>query len=61
MGRRSGVPHRDDELAALRPEALAAEIVRCRARLAIAGTAKQAKAWRKRLHWLESAQLRSEE
>ncbi|HYE28626.1 MAG TPA: hypothetical protein VEA61_10380 [Allosphingosinicella sp.] len=60
MGKRSGVLHRDEELAALRPEALAAEIGRCRSRLAIAGGAKQAKAWRKRLHWLERARARAE-
>lgn len=59
MGRRSGIPHRDDELAALRPEALAAEIARCRARLGIAAGAKQARMWRKRLHWLESARARA--
>lgn len=61
MGKRSGVPHRDDELAALTPEALAAEIGRCRERLGIAGSAKTAKQWRKRLHWLESAQARAED
>ncbi|HEX8622881.1 MAG TPA: hypothetical protein VF718_13020 [Allosphingosinicella sp.] len=59
MGKRSGVPHRDGELAALRPEALAAEIARCLARLSIATSAKQAQAWRKRLHWLESAEARA--
>lgn len=59
MGKRSGVPHRDDELAALRPEALTAEIERCRSRLSFAGSAKQAKGWRKRLHWLESARARA--
>jgi len=55
MGRRSGVPHRDEELARLTPEALQAEVARCRTRLAIAGGAKQAKEWRRRLHWLEVA------
>jgi hypothetical protein len=59
MGKRSGVPHREDELAALTPEALAAEIRRCRIRLGISTSAKQAKAWRKQLHWLESAQARA--
>jgi hypothetical protein len=59
MGRRSGVPHRDDELEALTPEALAAEMARCRSRLSIATSAKMAKQWRKRIHWLESAQARA--
>jgi hypothetical protein len=31
MGKRSGIPHRDDELAALGDAALGAEIARCRA------------------------------
>ncbi len=61
MGKRSGVPHRDGELSALTPEALAREIARCRTRLSIAGGAKAAKQWRKRLHWLESAQPRTED
>jgi hypothetical protein len=59
MGKRSGVPHRDDELAALTAEALDAETLRCRLRLGIARSAKTAKQWRKRLHWLESAQARA--
>jgi hypothetical protein len=59
MGKRSGVPHRDDELEALSPEALAAEIARCRRRLSIASSAKTAKQWRKRIHWLESAEARA--
>lgn len=61
MGKRSGVPHRDDELDALTPEALAREIARCRSRLSFAGSAKMAKQWRKRIHWLESAQARTED
>lgn len=61
IGKRSGVPHRDDELAALTPEALAAEIARCRTRLGIAGSAKTAKQCRKRLHWFESAQARGKD
>jgi hypothetical protein len=59
MGKRSGVPHRDDELAALTAEALAGEIERCRMRLEDARGGKVAKQWRKRLHWLESAQARA--
>lgn len=59
MGKRSGVPHRDDELAALSPEALAKEIARCRSRLSYASSAKMAKQWRKHIHRLESAQARA--
>ena len=59
MGKRSGVPHRDDELATLTPESLVAEVARCRARLGIARSAKIAKQWRKRLHRLEAAQARA--
>jgi hypothetical protein len=54
MGKRSGVPHRNEELARLTPTELEAEIDRCRVRLGIAMNAKQRKAWLKRLHWLES-------
>lgn len=61
MGKRSGVPHRDDELAALTREALAREIARCRTRLGIDRSAKMAKQWRKRIHRLESAQARAED
>jgi len=61
MGKRSGVPHRDDELAALTPDALASKIARCRTRLGIARSAKTAKQWRKHLYWLESAQARAED
>jgi len=61
LGKRSGVPHRGDELAALTPEALAAEIARCRARLSIAPSPKTAKQWRKGLHRLERARLREED
>ncbi len=60
MGKRSGVPHREDELAALWPQELEAELARWRTGLAIAAGARQAKAWRKRLHWLESEQRRRE-
>ena len=58
MGKRSGIPHRDDELAALPLPALEAEIGRCRTRLALAAGAKQAKAWRRRLHWLKTEQAK---
>jgi hypothetical protein len=55
MGKRSGVPHRSDELNAMRPEDVAAEIETCRSRLRFATSASQAKHWRKRLHWLEKS------
>ena len=55
MGKRSGVPHRDDELERLSLEELQAELERSRVRLSIAGSAKMAKQWHKRIHWLESA------
>jgi hypothetical protein len=55
MGKRSGVPHRDDELATLSRQELEAELQRSRVRLTIAGSAKMAKRWHKRIHWLESA------
>jgi hypothetical protein len=55
MGKRSGVPHRDDELEKLSPGDLAAELERSRVRLSIAASAKMAKQWRKRIHWLEGA------
>jgi hypothetical protein len=54
MGKRSGFPHRDDELAALTNEELQSELERSRARLSIAPSAKMAKLWHKRIHWLES-------
>jgi hypothetical protein len=55
MGRRSGVPHRDDEIAKLSRGELQAELERSRVRLSIAPSAKIAKQWHKRIHWLESA------
>ena len=58
MGKRSGVPHRDDELAALTRDEIDAELARARQRLSIPGSAKAAKAWRKRIHWLEAELVR---
>ena len=55
MGKRSGVPHRDDELEKLSREELEAELDRSRARMSIAPSAKMSKQWHKRIHWLESA------
>jgi hypothetical protein len=55
MGKRSGVPHRDDELEKLSHQELVAELERSRTRLTIAGSAKTAKQWSKRIHWLETA------
>jgi hypothetical protein len=54
MGKRSGVPHRDDELQALSREELEAELERSRLGLRIAPLARLAKQWNKRIHWLES-------
>ena len=54
MGKRSGVPHRNDELEKLSVEEIRAEIERSRMRMRLAGSAKGAKQWRKRIHWLES-------
>jgi hypothetical protein len=55
MGKRSGVPHRDDELERLNSQELQAELERSRSRLSISGSAKESKRWHKRIHWLESA------
>ena len=55
MGKRSGVPHTDDELAKLSREELEAELKRSRVRLTIADSVKMAKQWHKRIHWLEGA------
>jgi len=54
MGKRSGVPHREEELDALSSEQLTEELDRARSRLRIAPSAKVAKQWQKRIHWLES-------
>ena len=55
MGKRSGIPHRDDELGKLSREELQTELDRSRVRLGFAPSAKMAKQWHKRIHWLESA------
>ena len=55
MGKRSGVPHRSDELAKLAQDQLEAELQRARMRLTIAGSAKIARQWYQRIHLLESA------
>jgi hypothetical protein len=55
MGKRSGVPHRDDELSNLSNEELRSELSRSRGRLNIARSAKLAKQWHKRIHRLETA------
>jgi len=55
MGKRSGIPHRDDELQKLSVAELQSELERSRVRLSIAPSAKMAKQWHKRIHWLESA------
>ena len=55
MGKRSGVPHTDDELERLTGDDLQAELERSRSRLTIAPSAKMAKQWQKRIQWLEAA------
>jgi hypothetical protein len=50
LGKRSGVPHTDDELDRLSGEELQAELDRCRLRSTIAPSAKVAKQWHKRIH-----------
>jgi hypothetical protein len=54
MGKRSGVPHRDDELEKLSGEQLQADLDRSRSRLTISTSAKTAKQWHKRIHWIEA-------
>lgn len=55
MGKRSGIPHTDAELEALSADEMLAEIERCRARLRTDVSAKIAKQWHKRIHWLETS------
>lgn len=55
MGKRSGVPHRDDELDRLGIGELEAELDRSRSRQRIAPSLKMAKLWDKRIHWLQAA------
>ncbi|HQS69552.1 MULTISPECIES: hypothetical protein [unclassified Novosphingobium] len=55
MGKRSGVPHRQEELGKLSSEELLIELQRSRTRLSIATSTKTAKQWEKRIHWLEVA------
>jgi hypothetical protein len=61
MGKRSGVPHREDELERLSRDELQAEVERARIRLATCQSAKMSKQWRRRIHWLEAALARREE
>jgi hypothetical protein len=55
MGKRSGVPHRDDELAGLSRAQLEAELARARVRLSVPNSAKMTKVAQKQVYWLESA------
>lgn len=55
MGKRSGVPHTDDELDNLTVGELQVELDRARTRLTIAPSKKMAKQLNKRIHWLEAA------
>lgn len=54
MGKRSGVPHRDDELAKLSEGEISAELARAKLRLTTSPSAKVSKRWHKRIHWLEA-------
>ena len=54
MGKRSGVPHRDEELTQMNREQLEAELARAHFRLRIAPSAKVAKHMKKHIHWLET-------
>ena len=54
MGKRSGVPHRDNELAALSDAQIGGEIERCHTRLRVPASARVTRQWQKRIHWLEA-------
>jgi len=54
MGKRSGIPHRDEELKKLDSKQLRADLNSSRSRLNIAPSAKMAKLWQKRIDWLEA-------
>jgi hypothetical protein len=58
MGKRSGVPHCDDELERLSDSELQLELDRSRSRLGITTSAKTAKQWKKRIFWLEATLAR---
>ncbi len=60
MGKRSGVPHRDDELEKLSREELKAELERSQVRLIIPASGKVLKQRHKRIQWLEAALARRE-
>jgi hypothetical protein len=55
MGKRSGIPHTDGELTKLTRAEIGAELERARVGLPFAGSARMAKQWHKRIHWLENA------
>jgi hypothetical protein len=54
MGKRSGVPHTDAELARLTVGQLRDQIADARLRLGIERHARGVKQWKKRIHWLEA-------
>lgn len=54
MGKRSGFPHRDDELEKLSFAGLQSELARLRNGLKFAPSAKMAKLWQKQIHWIEA-------
>lgn len=60
MGKRSGVPHRDDELDRPTVDQVKSELANARMRLSYSPSAKASKGWHKRIHWLEAALARRE-
>jgi hypothetical protein len=58
MGKRSGVPHTDEEMEKLSRSELEAELQRSRVQLTLPGSAKTAKQWHKRVYWLGAALAR---
>jgi len=54
MGKRSGFPHRDDELEKLSLAGLQSELERLRIGLKFAPSAKMAKLWQKQIYWIEA-------
>ena len=60
MGKRSGVPHRDEELADASVAQLRAYLSDARSRLTWMPSAKMRKLVEKQVHWLEAELLRRE-
>lgn len=60
MGKRSGIPHREEELAVASDAQVHAYLADARTRLTWAPSAKMRKLFEKQVHWLE-AELRRRE